>query len=754
VGIEQDIVISPALEAVQSFPQPVDDDSWLIEADGLEPDREQEYESWFTVANGRTGTRGSLEQVSLHSAPATYVAGVYAWPEGEPYGPEMISGPEWVRMELQVGGERVGLDRGNVLELRRVLDLRNGILFHTWRHRLPSGNGMTFRSARFASMADRAIMVLMAELESGQPTRLKMDVPLHYTRLFERAEMRQLNGWVKVSLQGRKGGCASFAISTEATDESVERIVAVDRGTGEMDLDQALDAARSRGAGKLMEEHCEAWSKRWEDSGIVVSGDFAMQRALRFAIYHLISSGDPESDLASIGARGLTGPGYRGHVFWDTEAFVLPFFIYTHPPTARALLAYRYRRLPAARRKAAEFGYRGALYPWESADTGEEVTPPHVWLNDGTRVPVLTGLQQHHISADVAWATYHYWQATGDDAFLAEMGAEILLETARFWASRVSLGPDGRYHIHGVMGPDEYHENVSDNAFTNVLARWNLQRAIEVLSRLHELDAAASMQLAARVDLQEQELLHWRAVTKGLVDGFDPRTQLYEQFAGFFDLEGLRAVDVASRPFSGEREIGLKRLRHTQVIKQPDVIMLANMLPEAFPLDVAAANYRYYEPRASHGSSLSPAIHASVAARINNLEEALKYFRMAASVDLDDRMGNAADGVHLATMGGLWQAAVMGLGGLRAERDGLHIDPHLPYGWDRLAFPIQWRGARLEVEAEHQTLTVGLDARARVAMAGRQMRWLGPGRYQARREGNSWSGLQKIGSMTTMLSSR
>jgi trehalose/maltose hydrolase-like predicted phosphorylase len=746
VKSEQDIVPPVVLEAVQPFPEPVDDPAWVIKVEGWDRGREPDYESWLTVANGRTGTRGSLEQFSAHSAPAIYVAGIYAFAEEGPLGPEipeMIHGPEWVRLDFQLGNERAGLHWGDVLELRRTLDLRRGILFRTWRHQVPSGATLTFRSARFASLADRAILVLMAELESEDSTRVWTHIPLGYTTLFDRVEMQRRNGRVEITLQGRRGGSASFAVLTEAREGRVDRIVAVDRGGDQKDLIQVVNSARGRGTVALMEEHCRAWAKRWRDSDIVLGGDIATQRAMRFALYHLISSGDPESDLASIGARGLTGPGYRGHVFWDTEVFVLPFFIYTDPPTARALLAYRYRRLPAARKKAAEYGYRGALYPWESADTGEDVTPPYVTLKDGTRVPVLTALQQHHISADVAWATYQYWRATRDDEFLKEMGAEILVETARFWASRATRDPDGRYHIYGIMGPDEYHDNISDNAFTNVLARWNLERAVEVLEVLHDLDAEASRQLAERLKLRKSELRQWRAVAQGLFDGFDPDTLLYEQFAGFFDLENLRAVDVAPRPFSGELEVGMRRLPVCQVIKQSDVLMLAHMLPEVVSSEVARANYRYYEPRTSHGSSLSPAIHASVAARTNNLEDALDYFRMAGNLDLGGRVGNSAQGVHLATMGGLWQAAVMGFGGLRATNEGLHLDPRLPSAWERLIFPIQWRGARLEVEADPESLSLSMDARARVALGEQPLRWLGSGHYRARREGDGWGPLQK-----------
>jgi kojibiose phosphorylase len=252
------------------------------------------------------------------------------------------------------------------------------------------------------------------------------------------------------------------------------------------DTSEPLETAR-RHAQRAIEDiagitaqHRDVWLARWKTSDIRVEGDPAAQRALRLAIYHLVSAANPRDDRVSIGARGLAGTAYKGHVFWDTDIFMLPFFTLTYPEAARALLMYRYHTLPAARAKAARLGYRGALYAWESTDSGEEVTPPFVVAPDGEVIRILTGEQEQHISADVAFAVWSYWEATEDECFLIEAGAEILIETARFWASRVTREEDGRYHIRCVIGPDEYHETVDDNAYTNGLARWNLQVAAEV----------------------------------------------------------------------------------------------------------------------------------------------------------------------------------------------------------------------------------------------------------------------------------
>ena len=272
-------------------------------------------------------------------------------------------------------------------------------------------------------------------------------------------------------------------------------------------------------------------------SDIEVSGDASSQRALRYAVYHLNSAANPEDEHMQIGARALTGDAYLGHVFWDTEIYLLPFYVLTWPEAARSLLMYRYHTLPAARDKAARLGYRGALYAWESAGTGEETTPESVIDSSGQIVEVLCGTLEQHISADVAWAVWQYWQCTRDEAFLLEAGAEIVLSTARFWASRATLERDGRYHIRNVIGPDEYHEHVDDNAYTNALARWNLERGLEIADLVADRWPERWRGLSEALHLDGRELAEWRRVAEGVVDGLQDDGRLEQP--GYFDLEDI-----------------------------------------------------------------------------------------------------------------------------------------------------------------------------------------------------------------------
>ena len=731
------LLIDQLIDANGRFPKPVADPAWLIELEGFDPYREREVESWLAIGNGRTGTRGSLEEPSEHSAPGCYVAGVYGWPEWEPPGPELVPGPQWTTLAPRRDDEPLELAPGQLISHRRVLDMRQAILFRSWRQSLHSGIDASFRSARFASLADRELLALEAELETDAgPGDLDAVLPDPGSTTGN-ARVTDYDGVLLIDLTGRGGGAARFGIVSESAAGRIERLVVVSRvppdGAPEVDVAERRLQAREEGVATIRARHRVAWRERWHSADVVVEGDAEAQRALRFAIYHLISAADPDSDIASVPARALTGPGYRGHVFWDTDVFVLPFFCLTHPETARALLRYRARTLPAARRRARELGYSGALYAWESADTGDDVTPSYGIGFDGKKVTIQTGLLEHHISADVAWAVWRYWQSSGDDDFLAETGAQIIVEAARFWASRARHASDGRYHISHVIGPDEYHEGVRDNAFTNNLARWNLERALEL----------AQQSGAEGLGAEPHELRRWQAVAEGMYDGFDPETRLYEQFEGFFELEDLSAAELAPRPFPADTILGAGQVRRTQLVKQADVLMLAHMLPELVPVEVMKANYDYYEPRTSHGSSLSPAVHATVAARIGNVEDALGYFRMAASIDLGDAIGSSAQGIHIATLGGLWQAAVLGFGGVQVGSQAIRVAPRLPSAWRRLAFPIHWHGTMVLIDVRPTELRLQLDGSAAVAVADGPAQALHAGHYRARARKGGWSALRE-----------
>jgi kojibiose phosphorylase len=722
------------------------DPAWRIEQQGYHRDHELQVESRFAVSNGALGVRGSLEIPTDISSPRTYVAGLYDLSSTGPAVPALAFAPDWLRIGLEVEDEVVDLDGDGLIALTRTLDLRHGVFWCDLQYRTRGGHVVHVRTLRFVSLVERSLAVQAARIDVVPARGTKPHIVLEaeiapapsglaperigeaigtWKTLHE--GQRLAMAWApRLEIGGRRrrpmqvqSTCAMArrwewdAVAGRAA--SLIRPVAIVAEREEQDPAQTateiIRHTERRGFRRILDGHRRAWEARWQESDVEVAGDVPAQEGLRFAIYHLIGAANPEDDRSSIGARALTGDSYAGRVFWDTEIYLLPFYIATHPTAARAALMYRYHTLSAARGKAQRMGYRGAFYAWESARTGEEATPPFVFDNRHEPIYIKNGTQELHISADVAYAAWQYWQTTGDDGFLRDAGAEIILETARFWASRARCGPDGKYHIAEVIGPDEYHDSVDDNAYTNGMAQWNLQCGVAVAELLASRWSDDWAHLLARTAITPHELETWRDIAAHLEIGPDPASGVIEQFRGYFKLEPITVASYMPRTVPMDVILGPERTRRSQVTKQPDVLMLFALLPHRYPHHVQRASFDYYLARCGHGSSLSPSIHALVAARLGKQLDAECFFAEAMAIDLDDTMGNAAGGVHIGALGGLWQAAVFGFAGVRSGARGLEINPRLPRTWQGLRFPIQWRGrrARIAFDSAMETVAVTLE---------------------------------------------
>ena len=705
MGLEiSDSRVAAPQQAPAGLPaEPTANPAWIIVEEGFTLAREHELESILAIGNGYAGTRGSLAEGSTMSSPATFVAGVYDAEPGS--GPSLVTIPDWTSLTIAVDGCLLQLSSGHNLEHRRILDMRQGIHWRAWRHQDESGRTTRLMTCRFASLADRHLLIQCTTIT---PENYSGPVLLDSMLAGTATQVTRAGTRVAVAAADQVVGPGERAIgggelldgrqSFEVRCGETYRIARVASVYTSRETDTPSELARSDSEHAVAElddvvdRHCQAWLSQWQASDLCIEGDAGAQRALRFAIYHLLSCANPHDERVSIGARGLSGTGYKGHVFWDTEIFMLPFFLLTYPAAARAMLMYRFHTLGAARGNAARLGYRGALYPWESAQSGEDVTPPFVVAPDGEVVRILTGDQEQHISADIAFAVWHYWQATADDEFLLDAGAEMLIETARFWASRAQREDDGRYHIRGVIGPDEYHVTVDDNAYTNGMAQWNLEAAAQVVESVADRWPDRWQGLSRRLGVGEDEKRTWLRMARDMYSGFDEKTGLYEQFRGYFELEDIDLTSFGSRAVPIDLLLGHERIARSKVIKQPDVLMLFHLLWDRFPEEVRRINFDYYEPRCAHGSSLSPAIHALIAARLDHMELAERYFQQAAEIDLANNMGNAAAGVHMGALGGLWQAAVLGFGGLCLTDNGPVLHPRLPATWRSLSAQFQWRG--------------------------------------------------------------
>ncbi|PZR83790.1 MAG: hypothetical protein DLM65_01185 [Candidatus Aeolococcus gillhamiae] len=648
-------------------PSPTRTPGWCVTVEGLEPEHERSRAAILTVGDGLIGTTGSLLLSHPAAASETRTAGFY---DGEGAEEHLRPCPAWNQLDA-------ALD--SAARVSRALDLRTGVVAYDVAH-----NGATVSAVAFSSLAEPGTAVLWTQGDGELLT--------------------QRSGARESTVTSSQTGSVTVHVSDTrrdgAGDAVVERLAVYARGDG--------DAARARaalvscrGINAVHRAHREAWATRWADADISLRGDDDLQRDIRFALFQLMGAVATTGE-AALGARGLSGDGYNGHVFWDSDVFVVPFLAATCPAAARAMIEYRVRRLATALARARALGREGARFPWESASSGREITPTMVIGPRGERVVVRTGEMEEHIVADVAWAACRYADWSGDRSFESGPFVRLLVETARYWASRIESDADGSAHIRHVIGPDEYHDDVDDNAFTNVIARWNLR--------------AAAMRAGAHCD--NDEVRRWNALADRLVDGLDAQTLVYEQFTGF---SGLTPFPLREKygpgPIAADSLIGFDRVQTLQVVKQADTLMLHLMLPGEVHQGSLGPNLDRYLPITAHGSSLSPAVHAALLARMSRHAEALELLRFAAGIDLDEASNPAARGLHVATMGGVWLAMAEGFAGIQADGDGLLVRPRIPEAWESLTVNVVYRGVRVRVRIRGREVTVDTDRPMRVVIA-------------------------------------
>ncbi|WP_270330807.1 glycosyl hydrolase family 65 protein [Lapidilactobacillus dextrinicus] len=454
------------------------------------------------------------------------------------------------------------------------------------------------------------------------------------------------------------------------------------------------------------QRHQKIWQRRWFDADIQIEGDAKAQQALRYSIYHLQIIAPHQLDM-SIPARGLSGQTYKGAVFWDTEMFMLPFFLVNEPKVARRLINYRIRTLPMAQKKAQEYGYDGAFYAWESQELGQDGTSDYNVTDVFTKRPMRTYFRdkQIHISADIAYSIWQAYEQTGDVSILRDGGAEVLLECAKFYYSYSYWKPTKRrYEMIDVLGPDEYHERVNNNTYTNIIVKYTANKALEAMAVLNELDAKCAKKIA--------EKCHFDSYRNKLVDFGeklyipqpDSMTSLIPQFDGYFDLENVKVNEVRARLLKDNEYWGgaYGIAADTQVIKQADLIFMFYLFPEAYSKAIKQINWEYYEPRTEHGSSLSSSVYALVACEIGKSEWGYPYFMKSAMVDLTgDSKQFAGDiyigGTHPAASGGAWLDVVYGFCGLKLSHGELKVTNRLPKHWKSVTFKIIYRGVQYQI---------------------------------------------------------
>ncbi|MFP4490879.1 MAG: beta-phosphoglucomutase [Spirochaetaceae bacterium] len=735
-------------------------DPWKVVESGFSPVFMAEGESVFALANGYIGIRGAFEE-GTHSwnrgvylngfyeeRPIVYGEKAYGFPE---HSQTMLGVADASKVEIKVDGVPLNLGEGRVKSYRRELDMREGVLRRTFTWVSPAGQELNFSFERIVLLSRRRGAAIKITLElAGGRTELSFLSSLDGTRttkrenrndprvgepigadavLYTEREVQETQLYLRGNTLNSRLSCAAAAehcieglSHTKREPLETEREVGV-RFSGIIEAGERVtlskyiayescstdeeeeirstvvreaQALKESGFNSLLFEQAGYLCEFWERSDVEIEGDPALQQGIRFNIFHLLQSAGKDG-RTSIAAKGLTGEGYEGHYFWDTEIYVLPFFIYTNPAIARKLLEYRCSILPRARERASELSQKGALFPWRTIN-GKEASAYYP-----------AGTAQYHIDADIAYGVKRYLNASGDSSFLP-CAAEILIETARMW---YDLGwfnqrRGGAFCIDGVTGPDEYTALVNNNYYTNIMARDNLFYAAAIVERIRRESPKEYKKLVKKLDYAEEEAVNWRRAAKEMWLPYEKEKGIHPQDDSFLNKEvwPIESIPEEKRPLLLHYH-PLVIYRH-QVIKQADTVLALFLKGDEFSIAEKKRDFDYYDRLTTGDSSLSPCVQSIIASEVGYEELAYRYFTRTARIDLDDVNGNVRDGLHTAAMAGTWASIVQGFAGMRDYGGMLRFNPHLPREWKRLAFNLTLEAVLLEVTITHNEVAYTL----------------------------------------------
>ncbi|HET6547871.1 MAG TPA: glycosyl hydrolase family 65 protein [Solirubrobacter sp.] len=718
---------------------------WSVTEEDLNLDVLAQSESVFALSNGHIGLRGNLEEGEPHGLPGTYLNGFYetrplpyaeagyGYPED---GQTIVNVTNGKIIRLLVDDEPFDVRYGEVLEHTRRLDLRAGTLTRHVCWRSPSGREIELQTTRLVSFVQRSVaamryevrardgkplrIVAQSELVANEPSPTKSDDPRAAAALAAPlvAEEQEVHGLRVVLMhRTRESGLRMAAGMDHDLNSSVDGLVSgaeagPDLGrvwmTAELapdhslcftkflaygwssqrslpsvrdQVDAAVTSAKRTGWDRMLAGQREFLDRFWAHADVEIEGDGELQQAVRFALFHALQAG-ARAERRAIPAKGLTGPGYDGHAFWDTESFVLPLLTYTQPHAAADALRWRHATLDLALERARTLGLEGAAFPWRTI-RGQECSA--YWP---------AGTAGFHVNADIADAVVRYLDATGDTDFEAGPGLELLVHTARLWRSLGHHDHAGAFHIDGVTGPDEYSAVADDNVYTNLMAERNLRVAADVAAR-HDEEAA-------KLGVDDEEIAAWRDAAAAMHVPYDERLEVHPQAEGFTRYAPMD-LDAADYPLL--LHVPYFRLYSRQVVKQADLVLALFVRGDRFTADEKARDFAYYEAITVRDSSLSACAQAVVAAEVGHVELAYDYFGEAALMDLGDLMHNTRDGLHIASLAGSWIAAVAGFGGMRDHGGELSFRPRLPAALARLEFHVTFRGRCLRVGVRHGEAT-------------------------------------------------
>ncbi|PIO79410.1 glycosyl hydrolase family 65 protein [Streptococcus parauberis] len=675
--------------------------------------------SQMVLGNGEIGIRGCHEEDYDNQDRGFFMNGIFNKPFGVNIS-ELVNLPDVTKFQLIIDGEYFSLLNQKILSFDRYLDFSTGELRRIVKFQLNSGKNVTYLSKKLVSQKSNYFVQKIEIFSNDAPLKIKVVTGLnaqvsnygaqhlvekeirvfnnnHIQANYETTSSKETVGYNiffnKEGILQSKNRQVTAKFDKELTEGEHFQLEKFTHISSSL-FSEGNPLSKIISYDEIYNQSVSYWKTFWEKNRVIVSGDQKSQDAIDFSIYHLNIMTPRGDNRLSVGAKGLTGLGYKGHVFWDTEIFILPFFLHTNPEIARNLLVYRFKNIQGAWNKAKKKGYKGALFPWESAFSGDEETPEFAAINikTGLRQKVSSGDAEHHIVADIAFAVYDYYQSTHDETFMKEVGFQLIQETAAFWLSRCE-NVNGRFEIHSVIGPDEYTEYINNNAYTNYLAHFNV-----LLAQSYSL-GDDEFQKRCKVFLENIYLPNINS--NGILpqdDSFLSKPSI--NLSRYKATQGSQAILL---------DYSRQEVNEMQILKQADVMMLMYLFSNLFSLKEIENNFNYYEERTIHDSSLSKAIHAINAIRLDQLKLGQSLFEEATEIDLGTNPHSSDEGLHAAALASVWHVIVFGFAGIKKDKI-LEINPKLPENWTKLSFPFNWHGKDLLISISQNKLSITSDS--------------------------------------------
>ncbi len=742
-------------------------DNWSIIDEGFDTERVKSSESLFSIGNGAMGQRANFEeQYSGETFQGSYIAGIYYpdktkvgwWKNGYPeYFAKVLNAPNWIGIDIEINDEVLDLAKcKSISNYKRELNMKEGIYYRSFNATLQNGTEITVKVTRFLSLnLDELGVINYAIIPLNSDAKIVykpyLDAGVHNEdanweeKFWEPLNVQHSENEAFVTARTFKTHFTATTfmqntillegnnlnITPSNVEKSYEKIqfsyevtvakgqtstlqklggytVSLNHQNTQTSAENVIATALQIGYDQLVKDQIQAWAKIWEMSDITIDGDVKAQQGIRFNIFQLNQTYLGKDSRLNIGPKGFTGEKYGGSTYWDTEAYCIPFYMATKDQqVARNLLTYRYNQLDKAIENAGKLGFKNgaALYPMVTMN-GEECH--NEWE--------IT-FEEIHRNGAIAFAIFKYYRFTGDYSYIPEKGLEVLIGIARFWHQRATYSTyRNQYVILGVTGPNEYENNVNNNFYTNYLAKWCIDYAVEQINKVKEEYTSDYARIMSKVNLDNAEIAHWKAVADNMYFPYSEEHDVYLQQDGFLDKELVKVHDLdrSQRPIN--QKWSWDRILRSPYIKQADTLQCFYFFEDHFSKEQLEKHFDFYEPYTVHESSLSPCVHSIQAATLDRMEQAYTFYLRTSRLDLDDYNKEVEEGCHITSMAGTWMSIVEGFGGMRVKNNTLHFEPKIPKEWDGYSFKINFRNQILKISVHKNETTFTLEGSKEISV--------------------------------------